>query len=349
MKLRLVWTCPRALADRGADIPPHFGHMLCDAKETIMGRWTLTAAAMACIVGCTNISLERRTVNQAISVTAFRYQEVLDNLALVSANRGALPSFSIIGAGGVSVADMAKVDSTTVWDGALRGFNSEALTLGASRSPDQSWTLDPVASQPQLEALRCACLWVLCGPPDPASDCMALLGPPVPGVIAGYHFDVADQLGRIPPGWLRTGCRRDVPTDACYVGHHGERYVWVMPDGLVGLSEFTLVLMDIATVDPTSLQLQPAMATVESQLQDKPSRAITDLRPAKQDAASDGTPGRIIVAAPTFDGIPAVALGDVGSPVTSPKPQIIMPRLLQQQSLINQPSLRSLINSMGTR
>ena len=33
------------------------------------------------------------------------------------------------------------------------------------------------------------------------------------------------------PGWFHVGRKKDVPRDACYVGRHGQRYVWVGPEG----------------------------------------------------------------------------------------------------------------------
>jgi len=48
-------------------------------------------------------------------------------------------------------------------------------------------------------------------------------------------------------GWLKIGCGRDVPKQACYVGRHGQVFVWIMPDGIDGLSELTLAIMDVAT------------------------------------------------------------------------------------------------------
>jgi hypothetical protein len=37
------------------------------------------------------------------------------------------------------------------------------------------------------------------------------------------------------------------------VGHYCDYYAWVTPRGVRGLSDFTLILTDIATVDPSSL------------------------------------------------------------------------------------------------
>src|SRR5690606_38615047 len=42
----------------------------------------------------------------------------------------------------------------------------------------------------------------------------------------------------------------DVPwCDASYVAHCGDTYVWVTPEGLNGLSQLTLVILNIATID----------------------------------------------------------------------------------------------------
>src|SRR5439155_23405397 len=52
------------------------------------------------------------------------------------------------------------------------------------------------------------------------------------------------------PGWYRTGCKKDVPKKACHVGHYCDTYVWVLPDGLEGLTRFTMTVIDLATGKP---------------------------------------------------------------------------------------------------
>jgi uncharacterized membrane protein YgcG len=49
-------------------------------------------------------------------------------------------------------------------------------------------------------------------------------------------------------GWYCVGQRRDVPRAACYVGHHCDTYVWVMPDQLEGLNNFTLAILDFYNI-----------------------------------------------------------------------------------------------------
>jgi hypothetical protein len=55
--------------------------------------------------------------------------------------------------------------------------------------------------------------------------------------------DTQADLLRIGPGWFQTGTRHDVPADACYVGRYQDRYAWVCPQGMQGLSEFTLGIL----------------------------------------------------------------------------------------------------------
>jgi hypothetical protein len=65
-------------------------------------------------------------------------------------------------------------------------------------------------------------------------------------------------------GWYGMGCRREVPKEACYVGRYGKVFVWVTPEGIEDLTRITLAILDIATVQPTSLaqRLNPDAAEI---------------------------------------------------------------------------------------
>jgi hypothetical protein len=54
----------------------------------------------------------------------------------------------------------------------------------------------------------------------------------------------------IPRRWFHVGCTKDVPKDACYVGRHCDTYVWVLPEGIDGLTRFTMTVLDLATGKP---------------------------------------------------------------------------------------------------
>jgi hypothetical protein len=66
-------------------------------------------------------------------------------------------------------------------------------------------------------------------------------------------FLVERRLRELPPDWLHVGCFGDVPAHAAYKSHCGGTWVWVCPDGIRGLSELTLIILDIGTVDLTSV------------------------------------------------------------------------------------------------
>ena len=73
------------------------------------------------------------------------------------------------------------------------------------------------------------------------------------------------NLARVGPGWFHVGRKKDVPRDACYVGQHHDRYVWVGPEGREALTEFTLTVMRISTliketqtlISPGSVKFSP--------------------------------------------------------------------------------------------
>src|SRR5580704_9907723 len=244
----------------------------------VMRNWIALALVGAMAAGCTAPSVRDHTVNQALSVADMRYQEVLDNLALVAHNTGVIPSFGVPTSGIANVTNMLSADPNTVLSTAVHGFASETLSAFGSHNPELLWTITPIPAEPNLEALKYACLWVLSGPPSEGSPEMDLLRAPNrddvyacqsaerAGRPAGYHFDVADKLARIPQGWLHIGTC--LPQQYCYGAHCCDTCVWVTKDGLAALSDFTLLVLDIATLDPASLVLQRPTAKVEIQLKE---------------------------------------------------------------------------------
>lgn len=225
-----------------------------------MKLWTLALMAFSC-VGCTMASLERHTVAQAGSVIDLRYQEVLDNLAMIAKDPASLPAYSTIFSGTAQVTDTEQLSTTTVWQyvkaatGAQSGFSSEALNPQLSRAISQNWTLDPIVVPEKMEALRSVCRWALYGRQFASAENPGLLESPDDAPGPGRHFGVARRLERMPAGWLHVGSLKDVPAGACYQAHCGDTWVWVLADGTAGLAEFTLVFQDIARVDSNSPSL----------------------------------------------------------------------------------------------
>ncbi len=59
--------------------------------------------------------------------------------------------------------------------------------------------------------------------------------------------------------WVCSGCKKDVPPCACYVGHYrgctGDCYVWVMPEHVKTLRSFTLTILSLAPPDVQDIAL----------------------------------------------------------------------------------------------
>ena len=226
-----------------------------------MKPWILILACTIACTGCTTLALERHTLSQGESVAALRAQEVLDNLALVANDPAGLPAYSSIFAGTAQVTDSAQFGATFLWlvkgvmSSSTYGLFSEAANMQLSRSVSQNWSLDPLVVPEKVEAMRCACRWVVCGPEKACGSCPGLLASPEQDHSPGRHFGVEERLARLPPCWLHIGRCAEVPKAARYKAHCGATWVWVMPDGLTGLADFTLVLQDIARIHINSESL----------------------------------------------------------------------------------------------
>jgi hypothetical protein len=204
-----------------------------------------------------------------------RYQEVMDNLALIASNGGVLPGFAVSSGGTANVTNTVSADAMTAINQSVNGFSQEVFNTSGTHNPELQWTVAPVVAEPNLEALHYACLWAVYGRPAEGSPAMELLRAPTADDVyacnnhirpPGFHFNAAAQLDAIPPCWLHTGPRGNVPRHVCYKAHCGKKYVWVTAEGLEGLSAFTLVVLDLATTDPKSLVLPTPMVKVDIQL-----------------------------------------------------------------------------------
>ena len=108
-----------------------------------MKRLLLTVLALLFCTGCTTTALKRRTINQSLSLSDAQYQEIMDNLAIVAANPGTIPSFATFSSGLVNVTNTYGFDPTTKWSNT--NFTNQALNLAGKHTPDQQWTIAPVA------------------------------------------------------------------------------------------------------------------------------------------------------------------------------------------------------------
>ena len=84
-----------------------------------------------------------------------------------------------------------------------------------------------------------------------------------------------------PSGWFCRSCKEKPPKCACYSARCGHTSVWVMPDGIDGLSRFTVTMLTLATIDP-----QSSSVTVTRKLTDSLGRQVTVQGQASGDVMS---------------------------------------------------------------
>ncbi|MBX3413988.1 MAG: hypothetical protein KF708_14960 [Pirellulales bacterium] len=211
----------------------------------------LTLAATGCR---THLSLRDNTLQTTATLADLNYQQVLDNLARFESNPAAMPSIAIVNAGTVNVADQKGFQGSATYAPTLQaaqqmGAGLPILSLlfspNTSRNITENWSLAPVTDIDNLRRIRCAFqLVVMQG--GQISDCI-----PCRNLIERFYLGEQDRLECILPlGWYGVGCQEEVPCDACYVGNCGDTFVWVTPDGMDGLSLFTMTVIDLATGKP---------------------------------------------------------------------------------------------------
>jgi hypothetical protein len=151
------------------------------------------------------------------SLQDVHYQQVIDNLATTAANPGFLPYLAVVGQGSIQVTDNG--NATLALGMSARPIAADILTFGASRNVTGTWSVGTITSPEKIRHMQ-----------------------------ALYHQAIRSVEERDPAyHWLKIGGRRDVPRGACFVGRHGRTFVWVMPEGVSGLSDLSLAIMDIAT------------------------------------------------------------------------------------------------------
>jgi hypothetical protein len=235
-----------------------------ERKQNMLKASWLPLAVAVFFGGCTTVSLKDYTLDQINSVEEYRVDATLDCLTTVAAHPDTLPSFGLLASGVTHVQDTGSVNSITTWTRALKGFATESFGLSASRSPIGQWSVDPVASYSQLDALRAACRWAVFGPEAAWNESPGLLlDPAVYYSPQEPRFNVAWRLERLPRNWVHVGRKSDVPKCAAYEAHCGDVYIWVMPQEKWCFSEFILVMHDIATNNPDAGVLsEPLLVTI---------------------------------------------------------------------------------------
>jgi hypothetical protein len=64
-------------------------------KDVVMRAIVVAVIVVSLFGGCASTAIEQYTLNQSLSVTDMRYQQVLNDLAEVAHNAGTLPGFAL--------------------------------------------------------------------------------------------------------------------------------------------------------------------------------------------------------------------------------------------------------------
>lgn len=201
-------------------------------------------------LGCaTQRALHHHTVAANITVTDIYYQQVLSNVALFIDNPASMPSFAVVTAGTVNVQDQAggtiaptysPTLTTQSQGGGALPILSILFGVNSSRTISENWSTAPITDSDNIRRMRCA-FQLLVG--TESSECDRC-----EDRLKGFFEGGTESFDcMLPKGWFCVGTKCDVPDNACYVGNHCDTYVWVMPEGVDGLSRFTITVLDIAT------------------------------------------------------------------------------------------------------
>ncbi len=198
-----------------------------------------------------------------------QYRTVLMNLALLSCHPEALPSHIDLADGVVQVSDEASFGTAGGFTTAGTPFGLDQFGPAGSRHVSEQWGTDAVTDPRQVTALQDLYRAALGLPPLPPPNTIVYLRAGVAnGKPGGSKSDSQPSSGGgpsdedrsvpielllsdvPPPGWFHLGGKNDVPKDACYVGRYGDRYAWVTPDGMPGLSRFTVTVLAAVKFEP---------------------------------------------------------------------------------------------------
>jgi hypothetical protein len=229
--------------------------------------------------GCTHHQLRHSTLQQAGTITDIHYHQVLSNIASYHDNLDVLPHFAVVGTGGSSVNDQVSAFAELEWNPST--FARQMYVPQVSREVQGQWTLAPVINPDKLRAIRCLFQLVVSGQAtDPEAD----------KLLTDFLGD--GYMHWVQRGWYGVGQSKQIPKGACYAAHCGDKYVWVPPEGVEGLSRLTLVVLNIAALDRTSPD-QPTK-TVKRYTYNKDGRVETEETLTRLDPDAPKAPGTTI-------------------------------------------------------
>jgi hypothetical protein len=246
-------------------------------------RMVFGAVVCAASAGCSHQQLADNTVLATGTVMDIQYRTVVNNLALLARHPEALPSHIDLADGVVQVSDEVGLGTGGGFSTSAGRIDIDQFGPSGSRNVSVQWGTQAVTDPQRLTGLRDLYRAALGLPPLPPPKTVSYLRakPPnrtddggekgSPGTsdagtqsggstpsTGGPSGGAGDRsvpievlLSDVPaPGWFHLGRKGDVPKDACYVGWYRDRYAWVTPEGMPGLSRFTVAVLGAVKLDP---------------------------------------------------------------------------------------------------
>ena len=133
-----------------------------------MRKLVLFVWAFVAVSGCANVQLKHTTVNQASTLTNLQYQLVLENLAMIYANRSALPWHVNLPTGTAQVTDFGSAAFAMGFGRQMGILRSYSPTFSAQRTIVETWGLAHGHERKQSQA-----------PSEGVSKCPWLAGVPL--------------------------------------------------------------------------------------------------------------------------------------------------------------------------
>jgi hypothetical protein len=259
------------------------------ARTAFNWKSVILSGLLTLMTGCQSILVERNTVSMAERLSDIQYGQVMDNLALVADNPGALPHFVLTDSGKTVVQETDQTSFSMAWALIVYNMPRFSNTVLSNASPAvqyihqdaDEWDGEP-ALQPVQELLMRDLYHKALGlPPShgettvaesffnatPFKDkdeeklitLMQSVTSQLPESVElvsslanskpAYFQAQHETYNRIDPCHIHVGHRLDVPKDACYVGHHGHTYVWAMNEDMESLTNLTISVLAVATAD----------------------------------------------------------------------------------------------------
>src|SRR5208337_3261433 len=165
--------------------------------------------------------------------------------AMMHENPGTIPYFSLPIQGTNQNQNALNAMYNPGWDfittkGVYIGLwlqDKNAATFGGTTQNAESWQTNPTTNPDKIYLLKAAYFRGMGRTSGDVEEIFRKFGEQY------YTPFRTEYINALVPGWYGVGSKKDVPKEACFVGHCGKTFVWVCPENMEELSKFTLAIL----------------------------------------------------------------------------------------------------------